>query len=132
MTTTGQGAFAGGGEIIKRRYITFDVDGAECAPDVFVDEGGGYVMFTLTLATLTAGEEVNVTREVVDPGEAAFKTVQASICRLNGAPVVGDESDFVWEALGPKGRQLAVAMYQEIGSLSSAMMGKALASSSRS
>ena len=126
-TVSGAGAF-GGGEIVPRRRVTFDVDGAECCPGVFVDGEGRPVTFKLTLVSLTSAEEIKVTQGVMDPAQAVFATAKASIEALNGTRVQGDKLDFLWEALGPGGRQIVVTLYQQVGACSPAGMGKALAS----
>ena len=126
LTKQGPEALGPGGDLIPRKRITFEVDGAECAPGVF--EG----TFQITLASLTADQEISISRGVTDPAEVVQLTVKHSIERMNGAPVVGDQLNFLWEALGPGGRHLVSIMFQEIGSLNPAALGKAQASSTRS
>jgi hypothetical protein len=130
-TVSGAGALAHADEIVPRKRISFEVDGADCAPGMFVDEAGEPITFQLTLHSLTGAEEIKVTKGVSDPAEAVQMTAKASIEALNGSPVVGDKLEFLWEALAPSGRQLVLSMYQEIGALSPAGLGKALASSTR-
>jgi hypothetical protein len=128
-TKTGADAMSGGGEIVPRRYISFEVDGAHCSPGQFVTEAGDYYSFTLTLASLLSNEEIQVTRGVKDPAEAVQVTAKAAINKMNSAPLVGAQLDWFWEALGSHGRQLVLTMYQEIGALHPVGLGKALASS---
>lgn len=130
-TVTGTGALAHSQEIVPRKRITFDVDGADCAPGMFVDDAGAPITFQLTLHSLTGAEEIKATQGVSDPAEAVQLIARSSIEALNGTPVVGDKLDFLWEAISPSGRQLVLSMYQEIGALSPAGLGKALASSTR-
>ena len=127
-TVQGPGALSGGGDIIPRKRITFDVDGADCAPGVFVGGDGDPLTFQLTLATLTSAQEIKATRGVTDPAEAVQLTAMASLEQLNGAPVLGDRVAWLWEVLGPGGRQLVLTMYGEIGAISPAGMGKAQSS----
>ncbi len=129
--TGGGGSLSSSKEIVPRKRITFEVDGADCAPGMFVDADGLPITFKLTLATLTAAQELKVTRGVQDPAEAVQLTAKACIDGLNGKPVVGEKLDFLWEALGAGGRQLVLLMYQEIGALTPAGLGKALAGSTR-
>lgn len=126
----GPNALSHNEEIVPRARISFDVDGAECAPGMFVDDDGP-ITFRLTLVSLTSAQEISITKGVSDPAEAVQLTAKASLEKLNGAPVLGDQVLFLWEALGPGGRQLVLTMYQEIGAISPAGLGKASASSTR-
>lgn len=128
-TIAGPNAMKGGGDLIPLKTVTFDVDGSECAPGMFVDEAGGYITFSLTLTALTSVQEVKCTKGCQDPAEAVQRTAKASLKLLNDAPIIGDQLDFLWEALGPGGRQLCLVMYQDVGAVSPAGMGKAQASS---
>ncbi len=129
MTQTGASALSGNGEVVPRKRITFDVSDSDCAPGVF-PEGS---RFRLTLAALTSGAELKALRGCTDPTEILYVQARASIEALNGAPVVdANQLDFLWEVLGSAGRQLVLAMYAQIGSVSPAGLGKALSSSTRS
>jgi hypothetical protein len=128
LTLTDGAAFGGSRELIPRRRIEFTLNGADCAPGVFVD-GDGDVDFTLGLVALSAAQEIKATEDVLDPAEAVMRTAKLGIETLNGAPVLGDQVDFLWEALGPGGRQLVITLYQKIGSASPGALGKALGSS---
>jgi hypothetical protein len=124
-TISGAGALSGTREIVPRKRITFPVSGEDCAPGMFVDATGAPLEFEITLAALSAAQEIKATRGVLDPTEAVQLMARSSIEKLNGAPVVGEQVEFLWEALGPGGRQLVIVMYQEVGSLSPANLGKA-------
>lgn len=126
-TKTGPGAMSGvGGDIIPRRRIEFVIVVSELAPGVFTED------IKITLAVLSAAMELKAVSGVADPAAAGWLTARASIELLNGAPIPeGDQMDFVWEALGPGGRQIVFMMYQEIGSLTPVGMGKARASSTK-
>lgn len=127
-TQTGPGAMSSG-EVIPRRRISFDIDGSDCAPKQFTNEAGEYVTFRMTLSTLMSGEEISATKGILDPAEAGLTMAKSTIEKINGAPCVGDQLDWTWEALGPKGRQLVITMYAQIGALDPVGMGKASASS---
>lgn len=127
-TKTGAGALNPHGEVIPRKRITFEVRADDCSPGLF--EAG--TSFKITLAALSSSVEVKALRGCQDPTEIVYMMARASIDKLNGAPVVGDQLDFLWEALGPAVRQLVVAMYQQIGSVSPVGLGKAFSSSTRS
>lgn len=131
--TTQQGPGAmGGGPLIPRRYVEFDVDGAECSPGMFVDDQGRPVTFRLTLQSLLSGEEISATAGVTDPAAAVQHMARASLHQVNGAVIPsGPQREFLWEALGPGGRQLVLAMFQEIGSVTPVGLGKAMASYSK-
>lgn len=129
LTIAGPSAFGGNRELIPRRRIEFTVNGADCAPGVFVDGAGEPVDFTLGLVALSSVQEIKATEDVVDPAEAVFKTARLSLETLNGAPVLGEQIEFLWEALGPGGRQLVITLYGRIGSASPGALGKALGSS---
>ena len=111
--------------VMVGKRITFPVSGEDCAPGMFVDATGAPLEFEITLAALSAAQEIKATRGVLDPTEAVQLMARSSIEKLNGAPVVGEQVEFLWEALGPGGRQLVIVMYQEVGSLSPANLGKA-------
>lgn len=129
---TGTGVMQGG-EIIPRKRISFDVDGAECAPGMFCDANGDAILFHIGLAALSSAQEIAVVKGITDPAQAAQLTAKASIEKINDAPVLpGEQLDFLWESLGAGGRQLVLTMYTEIGALSPTGLGKALANSSRS
>lgn len=129
---TREGADAlGSGEIVPRRRVRFIVDAGDCAPGVFVDDAGELVDFELTLEAPSAIQEVSITEGVKDPAEVVMRLACASMAELNGAPVVGAQRDFLWEALGPGGRQIVVTMYNEVGSASPSGLGKAKSSASR-
>ncbi len=126
-TRTGPDAMSGvGGEIIPRRRIDFVIDVSELAPGIFTED------IKITLAALSSAMELKAVNGITDPGGAGWMTAKASLELLNGAPIPeGDQMDFVWEALGPGGRQLVMTMYQEIGALTPVGMGKAQASSTK-
>lgn len=120
------------GEIVPRKRISFDVDGADCSPGMFVDDKGDPILFRIGLVALTSAMEISVVKGITDPAQAAQLTAKSSIELVNGAPVLqGSDLDFLWESLGPGGRQLVFMMYTEIGGLSPTGLGKASASCSR-
>lgn len=130
-TVSGPGALSHKGDVVPRQYIDFDVSGSDCAPGMFVDESGASIVFKLGLKSPTSSEEIKITKGMQDPAEVVQAMVKASLNTVNGAPIVGEQIDFMWEALGATGRQLAQVMYQEIGAISPVGLGKAQASSSR-
>lgn len=129
LTISGSAAFGGDRDIIPRRRVEFTVNGDDCAPGVFVDAEGKGVDFTLGLVALSAAQEIKATEDVTDPAEAVMRTAKLSLEKLNGAPVLGEQLDWLWEALGPGGRQITITLYSRIGSASPGGLGKALGSS---
>lgn len=119
-----------GGEIIKRREITFDLDGVECEPGVFTDEEGNYITFQVTLRGLTSAQELEAMRGVKDGTEAPLRMCKLALCAINGKPIERDRLDFWWEALGSGGRQICFMAFQSLGAASEAAMGKYLTSRS--
>lgn len=125
-TRTGPDAMSpGAGDIIPRRRLDFVIVLDELAPGVFTED------IKITLAALSSAMELKAVSGITDPAAAGVLTSKASLELLNGAPIPPDQLDFVWEALGPGGRQIVMTMYQEIGALTPVGMGKAQASSTK-
>ena len=125
-TRTGPDAMSpGGGDIIPRRRLEFVIDASELAPDVFAGD------IKITLAALSSAMELKAVDGVTDAAAAGVLTSKASLELLNDAPIPLDQLDFVWEALGPGGRQIVMTMYQQIGALTPVGLGKAQASSTK-
>lgn len=118
------------GEIIKRREVSFDLDGVECEPDMFVDENGDYITFRVTLRSLGSAQEIEAMRGVKDGTEAPLRMCKLALHAINGKPIERDRLDFFWEALGSGGRQMCFAAFQSLGAASEAAMGKYLTSRS--
>lgn len=118
------------GEIIKRREVSFDLDGVECEPDMFVDENGDYITFRITLRSLGSAQEIEAMRGVKDGTEAPLRMCKLALYAINGKPIAADRLDFFWEALGSGGRQICFAAFQSLGAASEASMGKYLTSRS--
>lgn len=122
-TRTGQDAMSmAGGDVIPRKRIEFIVDVSELAPGVFPED------IKITLIAPTSAMEVKATEASVNPGAVGVMTVKASLLEMNGAPVPADQVDWLWEALGPGGRQIVATAFQEIGGLTPVGLGKAVAS----
>jgi hypothetical protein len=128
VTTTGAAALTGKGELIKRRRVSFMLDGASCSPDVYCDEDGNYLDFRVTVQSLNSREEVEAIQGVTDAGQVPFMLAKASLCRINGKPIAADRKDFHWEAFGQGGRQLVLLAFQQVGSASGIALGKFQAS----
>lgn len=126
MTRTGQEAMSqAGGDIIPRRRLDFIIILDELSPDVFTED------IKITLMALSSAGELKAVDGVTDAAAAGVLTSKASLELLNDAPIPLDQLDFVWEALGPGGRQIVMTMYQQIGALTPVGLGKAQASSTK-
>lgn len=107
---------------IPRRFITFEVDPDACAPGIFPGP------FLLTLATLTSGEELEALKDVGDdPVRIGMSLARRALNAVNGSELGPIEREWLWEALGGGGRQLASAMFAEIGQTDVRALGKARA-----
>lgn len=126
---SGQSALKSG-EIIKRREVSFDLDGVECEPDMFVDEAGNYITFKITLRSLGSAQEIEAMRGIKDGTEAPLRMCKFALYAINDKPIEKDRLDFFWEALGSGGRQICFAAFQSLGAASEAAMGKYLMSRS--
>ena len=108
---------------VPRKSITFVMDLSEQCPGAFDDDE-----VEVTLQALTSKEEVAAVRGVLDALEVVHKMARASVHLINGAPCVGAQLDWFWEIIGTGGRSLVEVMYQEVGSLGPAALGKARSS----
>ena len=127
IAPAGHDAFkAGAGDLIKRRRISFTVDGASCSPDVFVDAEGEYYDFTLTIQSLNHKEELEALAGVTDPSQVQTAMARLSLYAVNGKPLPKDvdKQTLFWEALGPQGRQLVILAFSQVGSAGAAALGK--------
>jgi len=119
-----------GGELVKRRKVTFDLDGVDCAPDVFMNEVGEYITFSVTLQSLNSAQEMEALRGVRDASQAPLAMAKLSLFALNGQPVLDAERDYWWECLGPGGRQICMMAFGSLGAASESSMGKYLSTRS--
>ena len=126
---TGKGAL-NPGEIVKRRTVTFDVDGVDCEPDMFVNESGEYVTFKLTLQSLNSAQEIEAMRGLRDAAAAPMAMTKVALHAINGQVLDENRRNFFWEALGAGGRQIAYLAFQSLGAASEAALGKYLKSRS--
>lgn len=107
---------------MPRRMATFTVDHTMCLPGVFDQD------FELTIATLTAAiETAGLNQSKGDPVTMGMSFAKLSIVALDGEPVTPDQGkdDWLWEVLGPAGRQLVTVMYAQIGSADADAIKKA-------
>jgi hypothetical protein len=125
LTVTGPGALSKQGDLVRRRKVSFVVDGSCCAPDVFVNEVGEYYDFELTVQALNAQEEIDALEGLTQAGQVPYLLGRAALHAVNGKVLDSEEKkDLLWEALGQQGRQLVVMAAQTIGSVSAGALGK--------
>lgn len=113
-----------GGEVIKRRKISFEIDGVDCEEGIFVNPDGDYVTFKITLRGLSSGEEIKAITGIRDGAQMPFMMSKASLYALNDKALSEADRDFLWEALGSAGRQLVHIAFQGLGAASDAALGK--------
>lgn len=118
------------GEIIKRRKLSFDVDGADCEPDMFTNEEGEYVTFRVTLQSLSSAQELEAVRGLKDGTQAPLNMCRLSLFAINGKTLSEENRDFYWECLGSGGRQICMGFFSQLGAASESAMGKSLRSRS--
>jgi hypothetical protein len=117
-------------EIVKRRKLSFDIDGVDCEPDMFVDEEGNYITFNVTLRSLSSAQEIEALRGIKDGTMAPFVMCRYSLYAINGKVLSENQRDFYWECLGSVGRQICLAGFNGLGAASEGAMGKFLSTRS--
>lgn len=120
------------GEIIKRRKVTFELDGVECEPDMFVNESGEYISFSVTLRSLTSAQEIEAMRGAKDGAMAPMLLCRQSLFAINEKPLSTTDRDFFWECFGASGRQICLMAFESLGAASRAALGKFLSTRSES
>ena len=112
------------GPIFEREELTFRMSSDTCVPGVFSGSSGEVVEFKLTVVALTQQEEIEATRTVKTPTDLPFKLAKKSLYKFQGKVLTDKKRDFLFEALGPKGRQVVLAGYSEINAPGDEAMGK--------
>ena len=108
---------------LPRHRGTFTIDHAICSPGSFDED------FELTIQALSAGEEMKACKGAEgDATTLAFSMAKAAICAFNEERLSSIKVEWLWERLGPAGRQLVTAMFAQIGMADPESMGKASAS----
>ncbi len=118
--------------ILKRRRVSFLIDGSECEPDVFVTAAGDYIVFKITMQSLTSAEEIDALSGLKHAQMAPMLLARAAFKEVNDNPIPAAMRDFWWEALGMAGRQLCFLAFQSIGAASTGALGKFRSSRSES
>lgn len=126
-TATGASALAPGDRFPRAR-VEFEMDTGECCPGVFTAPDGTAATLRVTLMALTTAQEVQATRGITDAMAIVHAWARTSIAMVDGERLSADQAEWFWESIGQRGRQLIEAMYQNIGTISPAAVGKAQAS----
>jgi len=113
-----------GGDIVKRRKVSFVMDGAACAPGFFVDDAGNYYDFKVSLHELDSAEEIAAYSGIGAQGQAVMSITKKMLCEIEGDPIPEEMRDLIWDALGPKGRSLCAQAMQSLASVGMAELGK--------
>jgi hypothetical protein len=129
-TKRGAGALNGGSAALKRREISFLLDGgvgmlrADGAP-VFSDEEGNVLDIRINMRSLTSTEEKNVIKSAMqNPSSLPFELAKASLFKVAGEKVDAAKKEWFWEVIGSGGRQICVVAYTMIGGASQSVLGK--------
>jgi len=118
------------GEIVKRRKTSFDIDGVNCEPDMFVDDEGNYITFRVTLRSLNSAQEIESLRGIRDGTMAPFAMCRYALYAINDKVLNDNQRDFYWECLGTVGRQICLAGFNSLGAASEGAMGQLLSTRS--
>lgn len=113
-----------GGSLIKRRRVSFVMDGSACAPGFFADESGEYMDFEVTLQSLDHAEEINAYKTAKSQGQIAMELAKHMLCEIEGEPITEETRDLIWEGMGMRGRALCSLAMQAIASVGAAELGK--------
>ncbi|NJN65011.1 MAG: hypothetical protein HC882_09140 [Acidobacteria bacterium] len=93
-----------GGLPFSEVFCTFEPK--ECRPEAFDTS------FVLTLRELSAGKELEALRAAKgDPLIAGFMQAKVSIYGFNGERIKREELEWLWEALGARGRQKVLSAF---------------------
>jgi hypothetical protein len=123
MVPTGPAALRAA-PIFERELYQFVMTGDSCAPGVFSGEDGKPLSFTVTVCALTTQEEIEVTRSVKNPLDLPFALAKKSLHKFNNQPLDDKKRGFLWEAFGPKGRQLVIYASSHVNSAGDEAVGK--------
>lgn len=86
--------------------VSCTFDPAECRPEAFD------APFALTIRELSAGKELEALRAAKgDPLIAGFTQAKAAIYAFNGERIKREELEWLWEALGARGRQKVLSAF---------------------
>lgn len=117
------GAAMKGGALFEREEFTFPMSGETCAPGVFYLNGEP-LEFKLTVVGLTHQEELEAGRTVKAATDLPFALAKRSLFAFKGKPLDMKKREWLWEALGPKGRQVVVNAYGEVNAAGDEALGK--------
>jgi hypothetical protein len=96
----------------KRTCIWFDIAHAELPPDTLYSEA-----VSIGLVHLTSTEEVDAIRAAGGDGaRAKFELAKTAMRGVNGRPIDRGrmEEQEIWEKIGSKGRNIVMAVFDEV------------------
>lgn len=105
---------------MPRSTVELTVDHLICAPGIFAED------FELKLRASTAAIEQNIAKaHKNDPVGYQNALARASLYQFNGVNITPGQDEWLWEALGPAGRNLAMVAWQQLVVPSDEAQGKA-------
>lgn len=111
-------------QLIKRRTVSFIFDGSAGAPGIFMDAEGNYLDVELWCQSLSTTDELDALEGVTQQIAAPYALAKHCLFAVEGKPIPPDMKEFIWEAIGPVGRQLCIMAMQSLGNVSESAMGK--------
>lgn len=113
-----------GGPIFERESIVFRMSSSTCTPGTFEGPNGEETEFKITVIALTHQEEIEATRTVKAPTDLPFMLAKRSLHKFNDKVLDDKRRGFLFEAMGPKGRQLILQAYGEVNAAGDEAVGK--------
>lgn len=112
------------GPIFEREIRTFSMDSSTCMPGVFDGPNGEETTFKLSVVALTHQEEIEATRSIKAPTDLPFAMAKKSLYEFNGVKLSDKKRNFLFEAIGPRGRSIVLAAYAEVNAPGDEALGK--------
>jgi hypothetical protein len=100
------GAAMAGGELFHRKRVTFEVPKHYCTVDFPTN-------FDLTIIESTPQQEMAVAAIASNGNEVQYLLAKHSMDAVNGKKIGETKRDWLWEALGSRGRTLVVGAYSQ-------------------
>lgn len=111
-------------QLIKQRVVSFVFDGSLGAPGIFCDDLGNYLDVEIWCRSLSTVDELEALQGVSSEIAAPYALAKKGLFAIEGTPIHPEMVDFIWEAIGPVGRQLVIMASQTLGNVSQSALGK--------